>query len=69
MNSFGKNWENIYHKAGYEVLLCNSFQKPVLVCEAEHPDLLVLDLDFRESVDLHFVKEIQKEKAAFYSLC
>ena len=36
--------ENIYHKAGYEVCCVTDFPETGAVCEAEHPDLLVLDL-------------------------
>lgn len=53
--------ENIYHKAGYEVCCVTDFPEMGAVCEAEHPDLLVLDLGLPGISGFALCKEIRKK--------
>lgn len=53
--------ENIYHKAGYEVCCVTDFPETGAVCEAEHPDLLVLDLGLPGISGFALCKEIRKK--------
>ena len=60
--------ENIYHKAGYEVCCVTDFPETGAVCEAEHPDLLVLDLGLPGNQWIcTFVKKIRKKRQPSYS--
>lgn len=53
--------ENIYHKVGYEVCCVTDFPETGAVCEAEHPDLLVLDLGLPGISGFALCKEIRKK--------
>ena len=53
--------ENIYHKAGYEVCCVTDFPETGAVCEAEHRDLLVLDLGLPGISGFALCKEIRKK--------
>ena len=59
--------ENIYHKAGYEVCCVTDFPETGAVCEAEHPDLLVLDLGLPGISGFALCKEIRKKRQPSYS--